>query len=110
MATTYKILGQSAPADTNNANLYTVPSSTSTVVSTLAIANVTANAVSARVFARIGAAAAGISNAILYDTVIPAYATSFVTIGATLATTDVITVRSSVASALTFTAFGSEIS
>jgi len=110
MPTTYKILGQAAPSDTNNANLYTVPSSTSTVVSTLSIANVTANAVTARVYARIAGATAAISNAILYDTTIPAYGTSFVTIGATLAATDVITVRSSTASALTFTAFGSEIS
>lgn len=110
MATTYKILGQSAPADTNNANLYTVPSSTSTVVSTIAVANTTANVVAARIFARIGGAAAATSNAIMYDTNIPAYATSFVTIGATLAATDIITVRSATASALTFTAFGSEIS
>jgi hypothetical protein len=110
MATTYKILGQSAPADTSNANLYTVPSSTSTVVSTIAVANVTANVVQARIYARISGAAAAVGNAIMYDTNIPAYATSFVTIGATLATTDIITVRSSTASALTFTAFGSEIS
>jgi hypothetical protein len=42
MPTVYKVLGQAAPANTSNANLYTVPASTSAIVSTLVIANTTA--------------------------------------------------------------------
>jgi hypothetical protein len=110
MPTTYKILGQAAPADTNNATLYTVPSSTSAVVSTIAIANVTASAATCRIFVRISGAAAAVGNALLYDASVPANSTTSLTLGVTLATTDVISVRTGTTSALTFTAFGSEIS
>ena len=110
MATAYKILGQSAPANTSNANLYTVPSATSTIVSTLVIANTTATAATARVFARIAGATAAASNAIIYDASVPANSTATFTLGMTLATTDIITIQTGTANALTFTAFGSEIS
>jgi len=109
MATTYKVLGQSAPTDTSNAVLYTVPSSTSAVVSTLAIANVTGTAATCRIFVRIAGAAAATTNAILYDASIPANSTTSLTLGITLATTDVISVRTGTANSLTFSAFGSEI-
>jgi hypothetical protein len=39
MATTYKVLGQLNPAATTPTTLYTVPASTSTVVSTITICN-----------------------------------------------------------------------
>jgi len=39
MPTTYKVLGQSAPSATTATTLYTVPSATSAVVSTLVVAN-----------------------------------------------------------------------
>ena len=110
MPTTYKVLGQAAPADTNNATLYTVPSSTSAVASTIAIANVTASAATCRIFIRIAGAAAAVGNALLYDASIPANSTTSLTLGVTLATTDVISVRTGTSNALTFTAFGSEIS
>jgi hypothetical protein len=110
MALTYKVLGQSAPADTNNANLYTVPASTSAIVSTLVIANTTASDATARVFVRIAAAAAAASNAIAYDVNVPANGFITLTLGITLATTDVITIRTGTANALTFSAFGSQVS
>jgi hypothetical protein len=110
MPTVYKVLGQAAPANTSNANLYTVPASTSAIVSTLVIANTTATAATADVFVRIGGAAAATSNAILYDASVPANSTATFTLGMTLATTDIITIQTGTASALTFTAFGSEIS
>jgi hypothetical protein len=110
MATVYKVLGQSAPANTSNADLYTVPAARETIVSTLAIANTTATDATARVFVRIAAAAAATSNAIVYDVSVPANGLYSFTFGMTLATTDVITVRSGTASALTFTLFGNEIS
>lgn len=110
MALTYKVLGQSAPANTSNADLYTVPASTSAIVSTLTISNTTGTAATARVFVRVAAAAAAASNAIIYDTTIPAYSVASFTLGITLATTDVITVRTGTANALTFQAFGSQVS
>lgn len=109
MAFSYKVLGQSAPADTNNANLYTVPSSTSTVVSAIHIANVTGSAATARVYVRIAGATAADSNALLKDVSIAANSIFALSEGITLASTDIISVRSSVANALTFMAFGSEV-
>lgn len=109
MAFTYKVLGQSAPADTNNADLYTVPSATSAVISTILIANTSAASSNARVFVRVAGAAAGASNAVVYDLAIPANTTTALSLGITVAATDVISVRSSVGNALTFQAFGSEV-
>ena len=57
MAFTPKILGQ-VNATTSNTDLYTVPSSTNTVVSTLAINNTTASTATATVYLRKAAAAA----------------------------------------------------
>ena len=58
MATVYKVLGQSAPANTSNANAYTVPALTSAVLSTIVVTNTTATAATARIFVRIAGAAA----------------------------------------------------
>jgi hypothetical protein len=110
MPTTYKVLGQAAPSDTNNANLYTVPSSTSAVVSSIVVTNTTNQSATFRIFARIAGAAAAASNALCYDLTLAPASTKVFTIGITLATTDIITVRSGTANALTFSAFGSEIS
>jgi hypothetical protein len=110
MASAYKILGQSAPADTNNADFFTVPSSHSYAVSSLVVANTTTTAATARVFARIGGAAAAASNAILYDVSVPANSTATFSLGMTFAASDVLTIRSGTANALTFTAFGSDVS
>ena len=109
MATTYKILGQSAPANTSNADMITVGAAKSQIVSSLVIANTTSSSATARVFVRIAGAAAAASNAVIYDTIINAKSTAAFTLGITLAATDVITVQTGTANALTFTAFGSEL-
>jgi hypothetical protein len=106
----YKVLGQSAPANTSNTDLYTVPTARSAVISTLSITNDTASAATARIFIRVGGAAASLTNALVYDTSFAANSTTALTFGITLAATDIITVQTSVANALTFMAFGSEIS
>jgi hypothetical protein len=105
-----KVLGQAAPADTNNANLYTVPANTSTIVSTLHIANVTGSAATFRVWVRIAGATAANANAIAMDVSLAANSIFAATEGITLAAGDIVTVRSSVANALTFTLFGAEVS
>jgi len=109
MATTYKVLGQAAPADTANADLYTVPASTEAVISTIVVSNVTATNATCRIFVRVAGAAAAAGNALVYDGSVTANDFTAVTVGITLAATDVITVRSGTANALTFQAFGSEI-
>lgn len=108
MATTFKVLGQAAPANTSNADLYTVGSGKSAIISTLNIANTTGTAATTRVFVRIAGAAAAASNAIAYDVSIAANSVTALTLGATLAATDILTVQSGTGNALTFTAFGQE--
>lgn len=110
MATTYKVLGQAMPTDTNNINLYTVPANTSLVASTLSITNVSDTSVSATccVYVRVAGAAAAKSNALVYKTYIQANDVNPLTIGITAGAGDIITVQSSVASTLTFQLFGSE--
>lgn len=110
MATTYKILGQSAPASTANADLITVGAAKSQIISTLIVANTTSSDATARIFARIAGAAAAASNALIYDVTVPAKGQYAFTQGITLAATDVLTVQSGTSNALTFTAFGTELS
>lgn len=109
MATTYKILGQSAPSNTSNADLYTVPSSTQAVVSTIFVSNVTATEATCRIFIREGGATAAVGNALIYDAPVAANDFTAITTGITLGETDVITVQSGTADSLTFHAYGSEI-
>jgi hypothetical protein len=108
MATTYKVLGQSAPSATTNTTLYTVPAATSTVVSTITVANRSAVAVSYRIAVRPAGAAIANQHYIAYDIAIAANDTTALTLGVSLATTDVVTVYASTAN-LTFNIFGSEI-
>lgn len=108
-SSTYKILGQQAPTGTTNVDLITVGAAKSQVVSTLVVANTTTSSATCRVFARIAGAAAATTNALIYDANIGPNATIAFTLGITLAATDVLTVRTGTANALTFTAFGSEL-
>jgi hypothetical protein len=108
MPTVYKVLGQSAPSATTATTLYTVPSATSTVVSTLAIANRSATAATYRIAIRPAGATLANEHYIAYNVTVGASDSTTLTLGITLAATDVITVYASTAD-LTFNAFGSEI-
>ena len=52
MATTYKVLGQSAPSATTLTTLYTVPSATTAVISSIVIANRDASSATYRIAVR----------------------------------------------------------
>ena len=108
MATTYKVLGQSNPSATTATTLYTVPSATQAVVSTIVIANLTASAATFRIAVRVAGATLANSQYVAYDITVGASDSTALTLGVTLNATDVITVYGSTAN-LTFTAFGSEI-
>jgi len=108
MATTYKVLGQSNPSATTATTLYTVPSSTSTVVSTITVCNQAASAATFRIAVRPAGATLASQHYIAYGSTVAANDTTALTLGITLATTDVITVYASSAT-VSFTAFGSEI-
>ncbi len=107
MATIYKTLGQSAPAATTNTDLYMVPVATSAVCSTLAICN-RGVSTTFRVAVRPAGAAIANQHYIVYDNYVNQYDTVFLTLGVTLAATDVVTVYAGNAT-LSFSLFGSEI-
>jgi hypothetical protein len=107
MATVYKVLGQSAPSAVTNTTLYTVPASTSAVCSTLAICNRGATT-TVRVAIRPAGATLANQHYIVYDNAVNQYDTIFLTLGVTLATTDVVTVYAGTANT-SFSLFGSEI-
>jgi len=108
MAFTYKVLGQSNPSATTATTLYTVPASTSCVVSTINICNQAGTAGTFRIAIRPSGAVLAAQHYLSYDTSIAANDSISLTIGITLATTDVITVYASSAT-MSFAAFGSEI-
>ncbi len=108
MATTYKVLGQSNPAATTATTLYTVPSVTSAIVSTINICNLSASNDFYRVAVRPAGATLDPKHYIAYNGAIPSYDSISLTIGITLATTDVVTVYAGTAN-LSFNLFGSEI-
>jgi len=80
MATTYKVLGQSNPAATTLTTLYTVPASTSTVISTITVANQAATAATYRIAVRIAAAGISAAQYLAYDVSLPANATDTLTL------------------------------
>lgn len=110
MPTTYKVLGQSAPANTSEATLYTVPAATQTVVSTITVSNLTATQVYATVNICVNGAASSNANTIIKTIAISGSSTVAFTLGITLGAADVIRITSGTANALSFQAFGSEIS
>ena len=110
MPTVRKVLGQSRPDTVNNTNLYTVPSGTQAVVSTLSVSNVGSVSAAAKVFIRASGATADNVNKFMHDVVIPVNSVFTATIGITLSAGDIITVQSTVASGLTFILFGEDIS
>jgi hypothetical protein len=72
MPTTYKVLGQSNPSATTATTLYTVPSATQAVVSTITVANQAASAATYRIAVRVAGATLAASQYIAYDVSLPA--------------------------------------
>jgi hypothetical protein len=109
MPTIYRVLGQSAPSATTNTDVYTSPASTQTVISTLTVANRAATAATFRLAVRPGGTAIANQHYIAYDSPVAANDATNLTLGITLAATDVVTVYASSAN-LSFNLFGSQIS
>jgi hypothetical protein len=108
MPTTYKVLGQSAPAATTNTNLYTVPALTSAVISTIVVANRVGTNATYRIAIRPAGATLANQHYIAFDVAVGASDSTTLTLGITLAATDIITVFAGTAN-LSFNVFGSEI-
>jgi hypothetical protein len=107
--TTYKVLGQVNPSATTATTLYTVPSATSTVISTITVCNQATAAITFRVAVRPAGATLAAAHYLVYDASLDANSMTALSLGISLATTDVITVYSS-ASTTSFSAFGAELS
>jgi hypothetical protein len=108
MATTYKVLGQINPSATTATTLYTVPSATSAVVSTISICNQAGTSGTYRIAVRPAGATLEAKHYLVYGATVAASDSVLLTLGVTLAATDVITVYGSSAN-MSFSAFGSEI-
>ena len=108
MATRYLVLGQSAPAATTDTTLYTGPAGKDTVISTIVIANRGATAATYRIAIRPAGATLATLHYIAFDAAVASSDSITLTIGITLAATDVLTVRASNAD-LTFSVFGSQV-
>jgi hypothetical protein len=110
MATTYKILAQSAPVGTTITPLYgPVGAGIQTVVSTISICNRGNSSSTYRISVRENGAVDSAKQYIVFDSTIPATSTITYTLGITLKTGDAIYVYASTNN-LSFNAFGSEIS
>ena len=109
MGTVYKVLGQQNPSANTAVTLYTVPSSTSTIASTLNVCNLGTTASTFRVAVRPAGATLANVHYITYDTNLPANDSIAMTMGLTLATTDIVTVYANTAN-VNFSLFGTELS
>lgn len=108
MTTTYKVLGQNTPSANTTTTVYTVPSATSAVVSTITICNQAGANANVSVAVCPANTAVTTSQNIVSNALLVANDTVFLTVGLTLATTDTIRVTANVAN-VSFNAFGSEI-
>lgn len=108
MATTYKVLGQQAPSATTQTTLYTVPSATQTVISSLIVTNRGASSGTYRIAIRPNGATLSAEHYIAYDAPIAANSFVSLTLGLTIDASDVLAIYASTAD-FSFSAYGSEI-
>lgn len=109
MASTYKVLGQAAPLATTNTDVYTVPSATGAVISTIIIANQAASAGTFRLAVRPDGATIEQKHYLAYDIPVAANDSTTLTLGVTMDAADVLTVYCS-SGDMSVNVFGSEIS
>ena len=108
MTIAYKTLGQVAPAAAALTTLYAVPAATSAVCSTLSVCNQGAVSTDVRVAVRPAGAAIAAQHYLVYGAFVAANDTLFLTLGITLAATDVVSVYAGDAT-VSFCLFGSEL-
>jgi hypothetical protein len=107
MPQAHKVLGQSNPSATTLTTLYTVPASTQAIASTLSVANLGVST-TFRVAVRPAGASIANQHYIVYDASVSANDSFYLTLGISLAATDVVSVYAGTAN-LAFSLFGVEI-
>jgi hypothetical protein len=108
MANAYKVLGQLFPATQTLSTLYTVPGATSTVCSSVAICNQGNIATTYRLAVRPAGASISSAHYLVYGAPISPTDTIILTVGLSLAATDVVSVWTN-ANIISFSLFGTEI-
>lgn len=108
MPQAHKVLGQVSPSANTLTTLYTVPSSTQSIVSTLAVCNQNATAVTYRIAVRPAGASIASVHYLVFDSILPANDTITLTLGLSLATTDIISVQAS-STLVSFHVYGVEV-
>lgn len=109
MATNYKILGQANLTTTSDTNIYTCPSSTETIISTLVVANIGTVATTFNLALRPNGETLADKHYIAQGVPIAANDSTTLTLGITLDAADVVTAAAGTANALSFNLFGAEI-
>jgi hypothetical protein len=109
MATIYKVLGQINPTANTATTVYTVPALANTVISTVTVCNQANTAALFSIAVRPGGETLANKHYINFNTTVPANDTVGLTLGITMAATDVLTANATT-STVSFNAFGSEIS
>jgi hypothetical protein len=110
MAQTAKVLGQVAPNQNTDTVLYTAPAATRAVCSTLVICNQAAVNATFRVWVAVAGAATSAPQYLAYDVTLSKNNLVTLTIGISLAPTDVVRVRHSGANGtVSFNLFGLEV-
>ena len=110
MATSYKPLGQLDLTTASLTTLYTCPSSTETVISTVILANRSSSADTFRLAVRPDGEAIADKHYVAYDVPVAANDSTTLTLGITLEATDVLSVAAGgTASTMSVNAFGAEV-
>ena len=108
MASNYKLLGQVAPSATTTTTLYTVPSATEAVISTISVCNRGSAAGTYRLSIRPTADTLATTHYISYDSAVDANDTVLITAGFAAEAAHIVEVYASSAD-MTFSAFGMEV-
>lgn len=108
MAESYRILGQSSPSATTDTTLYTVPSSTSAVISSIVVCNRGSTSGTFRIAARADGESITNKNYLVYDATLNANTTVSFSFGISMDAADVISVYASNTN-FSFSIFGAEI-
>ena len=110
MASSYKTLGQLDITSSTLTDLYTCPSATETVVSTIVIANRASTSDTFKIALRTDGDAISDKHYLAFSVPVAANDSTTITLGLTMEATDVLTVAGGgTASELSFNAFGAEV-
>ena len=109
MPTTYKVLGQVVSTASVDTNVYTVPTSTTAIISSIVVLNRGTGGTTFRVAVRPNGATVENKHYIAYDTPIARNDTTVLSFGVTMDAADVITINGA-DNNLSVSVFGTEIS